>query len=78
MANRSSIQTVIQNLRDAGCGPRCIEQFLALEQEAKTAEQIQLLTAHRQRLLDQIHRDERRMECLDYLVYQIQKQQQTV
>ena len=74
MANDPSVQAVIENLRDAGCGSRCVEQFLALGKEGKTADQLRLLSAHRQRLLDQIHRGEKRVECLDYLVYRIEKE----
>lgn len=33
-----SVQAVIENLRDAGCGSRCVEQFLALGKEGKTAD----------------------------------------
>ncbi|HIR04091.1 MAG: hypothetical protein U0M23_07225 [Acutalibacteraceae bacterium] len=74
MSNRKSMQSVIQNLKDAGCDTQCVEQFLSLEEEGKTQEQLKLLSAHRQQLLARVHKEEKRIDCLDYLVYQIQKE----
>ena len=71
-----SIQAVIQNLKDAGCGGDCVEQFLSLEEEGKTQEQLELLSVQRRQLLDRVHEEERRITCLDYLVYQIEKRKQ--
>lgn len=71
-----SIQAVIQNLKDAGCGADCVEQFLSLEEEGKTQEQLELLSVQRRQLLDRVHEEERRITCLDYLVYQIEKRKQ--
>ena len=64
---------VYQNLKDAGCEKQCVEEFLALEQEGKRREQLKLLELHRQKLLDRVHEEERQIDCLDYLVYQMQK-----
>ena len=71
-----SVQAVIQNLKDAGCGADCVEQFLSLEEEGKTQEQLELLSVQRRQLLDRVHEEERRITCLDYLVYQIEKRKQ--
>ncbi len=73
MSGSQSLQAVIQNLKDAGCGDECVEQFLSLEEEGRTQEQLKLLCAHRRQLLDRVHEEEKRITCLDYLVYQIQK-----
>lgn len=70
--------SVIQNLKDAGCDTRCIEQFLSYEKEGRAREQIKLLSAHRQFLLDRIHEEEKQIDCLDYLVYQIHKKNSDV
>lgn len=32
-----------------------------------------MLSGHRDALLDRIHRDERRIDCLDYLIYRIER-----
>ena len=67
-------EKIIQNLKDAGCGPKTVEQFLALEEKGQTKEQLKLLAQHREQLLDRVHREEKRIDCLDYLVYQIEKE----
>ena len=38
------------------------------------AEKLQLLAQHRKCLLEKVHREERRIQCLDYLVYQMEKE----
>ena len=36
-------------------------------------EALRLLTAHRRHLLDTLHQEQKRIDCLDYLVYQMRK-----
>lgn len=72
-----SIQAVIQNLKDAGCGPETIERFLSLRRNGNLQKQMELLSVHRKHLLDKVHREEKRIDCLDYLVYQLSKCKKT-
>ena len=72
------VQAVIQNLKDAGCDKKTVERFMELEEEGKTKEQLDLLANHRRQLLDRVHKEEKRINCLDYLVYQMQKQKPAV
>lgn len=62
-----------QNLEDAGCGPETVRRCMALAQEGECAGLMRILARHRQALLDEVHRNERRIDCLDYLVYAIEK-----
>lgn len=73
MHNGQGEQDVIQNLRDAGCGKQTVEQFLRCWRTGQTQEQLRLLGEQRSRLLERVHREERRIDCLDYLVYQINR-----
>lgn len=73
MKNEASVQAVIQNLKDAGCDAKTVERFVELEEEGKTREQLDLLANHRRQLLERVHKEEKRIDCLDYLVYQMQK-----
>ena len=66
-------QALLENLEDAGCGSEVAERFLALEQAGQYRELLRLLSDHRRHLLDCLHREERRIDCLDYLVYQLEK-----
>ncbi|MFR1480522.1 MAG: hypothetical protein ACLSB9_35010 [Hydrogeniiclostridium mannosilyticum] len=54
MSNNASVQAVIQNLEDAGCDPETVEEFLALDGEGKTGEQLKLLARQRRQLLDRV------------------------
>lgn len=72
--NRNNFQqSVIQNLKDAGCDLQTVKQFISLLEEGKVKEQLKLLSEHRSYLLERVHREEKQIECLDYLVYQLQK-----
>lgn len=66
-------QALLDNLEDADCDPEFAERFLALERSGQYREQLRLLSDHRRQLLDRLHRAERRVDCLDYLVYQLEK-----
>ena len=68
--------TVAQNLKDAGCTEELSRQFMVLQKDGEAEKQIQLLSGHRRHLLDVLHQEERRIDCLDYLMYQIQKRDQ--
>ena len=65
-----------QNLKDAGCSHEMIKQFLCYEEEGQIQEQLDLLSVQRQKLLDKVHKEEKKIVCLDYLVYQIEKQKE--
>jgi len=73
MSEDTSVQAVIRNLKDAGCKPETVEEFLALDGEGKIEEQLKLLARQRQQLLDLVHREEKRIDCLDYLVHKLNK-----
>ena len=64
-------RALLENLEDAGCGSELTERFLALERSGQYREQLRLLSDRQ--LLDCLHREERRIDCLDYLVYQLEK-----
>ena len=72
-AGPMTARALLDNLEDAGCDSQFMECFLALEQSGQYREQLKLLSNHRRQLLDRLHREERRIDCLDYLVYQLEK-----
>ena len=75
MPNGSDAQgTLRQNLIDAGCGAEAVQTCMALAREKKTAELMRVLSRHRRMLLDSLHQSEQRIDCLDYLVYRLEKQ----
>lgn len=38
------------------------------------SEGLKLLSSHRRLLLDRLHKDQKQIDCLDYMVYQLEKQ----
>ncbi len=75
MAEASDTQGILrQNLLDAGCGSDTVQRCMDLAKRRECAELLCLLLRHRRELLDTIHQSEKRIDCLDYLIYQIEKQ----
>ena len=64
--------TVLQNLKDAGCTDEMAEMFMALQDSGDWEQQRRLLSGHRKHLLEKLHRNQRRNDCLDYLIYQME------
>ena len=52
-----------------------IEKFLLLEQNHRREEQYRLLSQHRLSLLEALHQDQYKIDCLDYLVYAMEKEE---
>lgn len=73
MRENQSTEAIIQNLKDAGCDSETIENFMADLQKGKEANGLKRLAVHRKNLLDSLHREQKCIDCLDYLVYQMIK-----
>ncbi len=67
-------EPIIQNLRGSGCGEDVIKAFVEDLREKKISEGLKLLEAHRRVLLDELHKEQKRIDCLDYLVYKMRKE----
>lgn len=73
MAQTITERDLILNLQAAGLDGSLLEEFLDCWKTGKTKEQLRLLSRQRAGLLEEVHREERQIHCLDYLVYQIEK-----
>ena len=71
LTSYGSKEAVIQNLEDAGCAPDVIECCIACMEQGKKNELMKTLEEHRKGLLNKVHEEEKHIDCLDYLVYQI-------
>lgn len=67
-------QALIQNLIDAGCDTALTEQFVSMVEQGREKEALALLAKHRKNLLEHCHVAEKKIDCLDYLVYHMEKQ----
>lgn len=70
-------QALIQNLIDAGCDTALTEQFVSMVEQGRKKESLALLAKHRKNLLEHCHVAEKKIDCLDYLVYQMEKKAKT-
>ncbi len=70
---KTDVEAVEQNLRDAGCSDEFIASFLRVWEAGTMEEQLRLLSRQRCRLLDCVHAEQRKLDCLDYLRYQLEK-----
>lgn len=68
-------EKILRNLKDAGCDSDTIQKFFYLKKEGRQKEQLRLLALHRANLLDKLHVSQSMIDCLDYLVYQMKKEQ---
>ena len=69
----NSEEDVIQNLKDAGCDRKIIECFMECMARDDFNGQLRLMKEQRKCLLDRVHKNEKQIDCLDYLVYQIDR-----
>lgn len=69
-------QAVLQNLMDAGCDAALSDQFVSLVERGQERAALALLARHRKNLLKSYHAAEKKIDCLDYLVYQMEKKAQ--
>lgn len=68
-------QAVVANLADAGCDNEQIEQFMDFLKSSRKEAGLSLLAKHRRFLLDCYHAEQKKIDCLDYLIYQINQNQ---
>ena len=69
--------SLVRNLKDAGCGPLLIEKILALHESGNIREELRLLAAQRSGLLEKVHAAQKKVDCLDYLVFNMKQENTT-
>lgn len=50
-----------------------IKQFMCLEEQHKMTEQLRILAKHREKLLNIYHEYQRKLDCLDFLIFNIRQ-----
>lgn len=68
---------LLRNLKDAGCGPLPTARILALRENGNQREILRILACHRRRLLEKVHAAQKELDCLDYLVFNLQQNNAT-
>ena len=64
-----SDEQVHECLADAGCDKELIKQFEAYQSSGRQKEQLRLLRDYRRFLLDRIHAEQKKLDCLDFLLW---------
>ena len=62
---------LLQNLKDADCSNEFIEEFFRVREHGNDKMLVQLLYKHKSQLLDCLHDSQKKIDCLDYLIFQI-------
>ncbi len=65
---------MVQNLKDAGCSAQTIEKVCRLYGSGQVQDAIKTLRKHRCGLMDSLHESQERVDCLDFLVWQMEKE----
>lgn len=68
-------QRFYQNLVDIGCEPDLIRYCMQLKDEYRLQELLVTFRRQRRKLMDNIHMGQKKVDCLDYLVKQIEKEE---
>ena len=66
-----SEEQIYECLADAGCGKELIKQFEACQSSGRQKEQLRLLEDYRHLLLERIHAEQKKLDLLDYLVWNV-------
>ncbi|MDD2648701.1 MAG: hypothetical protein PHI27_10640 [Eubacteriales bacterium] len=75
MAEASDVFGILrQNLIDAGCGEEAVACCLEYAERGEWGRLLPTLTKQKAALLRAVHETEKQIDCLDYLVYQINRQ----
>ncbi len=63
----------LQNLKDADCDSDLIGKFLKFKQTGQKSEQLKLLANQKKHLLETLHKNQKQIDCLDYLIFQLEQ-----
>jgi len=66
-------QRFYENLKDIGFGEKMISRCVLLQKEGRDRELLFILQDSRRNLLDGIHTEQKKLDCLDYLVNRLNK-----
>lgn len=65
--------TIIQNMKDFGCDAKTIDSFVACFENNDKNGQKQILEECRKTKLEELHKKQKEIDLLDYMIYQLDK-----
>ena len=72
---KNSEDELIRSLKDAGCTNVTISGFIENYRRSNIQAALNFIEKRRQTLLDKVHDNEKKISCLDYLIYEVEKEQ---
>lgn len=72
--NQNKKEALIQNLQDAGCNQKLIDKFFSLLEQKQFDQIYMLLRKYRNTLLNNIHKQQKEIDILDYLIMDLRKE----
>ena len=72
--NQNKKEALIQNLQDAGCNKKLIDNFFSLLEQKQFDQIYILLRKYRNTLLENIHKQQKEIDILDYLIVDLKKE----
>ena len=69
-------EEIYQNLLDAGYTRAGADRFMSYVDSGDLASQQRDLSLKRTRILARLHQENRHLQCLDYLLYELEKKQE--
>lgn len=66
---------ILQNLKDAGCAQPIINEILMLINSGSNTCALKLLAKHKTELLKSLHENQKQINCLDFLIFQIKQKE---
>lgn len=71
--SQNDVDKLLENLKDAGFGEAEVKEFMDLYNNSTLDNQCECLQKKRNKLLKKVHKNERYIDCLDYLKYSLEK-----
>lgn len=75
MKKELTSEFIKQNLEDAGCDCDVADCILECCECGDTIKAKKMIRQHRENLLNEVHKGYKKIDCLDYLSYQIEKEE---
>lgn len=65
---------IYQNLKDAGCDDVLTEKCMSFLESGDAGDMLPLLKKYKCGLLGKVRKEQQQIDCLDYLIYKLQKE----
>lgn len=64
---------ILQNLKDAGCDSAITDRVIVFLNSGDKSAALNLLAKHRTGLLNLLHENQKKIDCLDFLVFNLKQ-----